>query len=111
MYVCTYFEQGMKDIGNCSVCCKEDIHLIITSRSGIIVNWKMHVCVNLLAKNFFVLLGILQKFNTCERLTRRSCEDLAAFEAITFIALYGKQPLEKNWHMKGSPTTHKIVML
>ena len=27
------------------------------------------------------------------------CEDLAAFKATMFIAPYGKQPLEKNWHV------------
>ena len=27
-----------------------------------------------------------------------------------FIVWRGKQPLEKKWHVKGSPTTHEIVM-
>ena len=28
-----------------------------------------------------------------------------------FIALYERQPLDKNWHVKGSPTMHEIIML
>ena len=27
-----------------------------------------------------------------------------------FIAPNGKQPLEKKWRVKGSPTTHEIVL-
>ena len=35
---------------------------------------------------------------------------IAAFEATMLIALYGKWPLEKNSHVKGSPTMHEIVL-
>ena len=41
---------------------------------------------------------------------RGAAKGLATFEATVFIALHGKQPLEKNWHAKGSPTTHEIIM-
>ena len=40
----------------------------------------------------------------------KSCKDLAAFEVTMFIAPHGKQPLQKNWHAKGTPVTHKMVM-
>ena len=51
-----------------------------------------------------VLLSRVQKFNSY------SYEGLAAFEASMFIAPYGKQPLEKNWHEEESPTTHEIIV-
>ena len=44
-------------------------------------------------------------------LTRVKGEDLAAFEATMFMAAYGRQPLEKNKCVKGSPTMNEIVML
>ena len=79
------------------------------------------LCEKLVCKIFvqkiFVLLGRVRKFLSFRLLTyvwKVNLEELwrpCCIWGYSVIVPYGKKPLEKNWHVKRSPSAHEIVML